>query len=67
MIEGLARHDTETAVKKNFLDSHGQPEVAFAFCHLLGPVRCGSFWFHSALIRVVSPKGPVLVSRVVET
>jgi TnpA family transposase len=23
-------------VKKNFVDSHGQSEVAFAFCHLLG-------------------------------
>jgi TnpA family transposase len=24
------------AVKKNFVDSHGQTEVAFAFCSLLG-------------------------------
>ena len=39
MIEGLVRHDTEMRVEKNFVDSHGQSEVAFAFCHLLGAVR----------------------------
>ena len=39
MIEGLVRHDTEMRVDKNFVDSHGQSEVAFAFCHLLGNVR----------------------------
>src|SRR5258707_13725179 len=36
MIEGLVRHDTEMRVDKNFVDSHGQSEVAFAFFHLLG-------------------------------
>jgi hypothetical protein len=36
MIEGVLHHDTEMMVKKNFVDSHGQSEVAFAFCHLLG-------------------------------
>lgn len=36
MIEGVLRHDTEMTVQKNFVDSHGQSEVAFAFCHLLG-------------------------------
>ncbi len=36
MIEGLLRHDTEMKVDKNYVDSHGQSEVAFAFCHLLG-------------------------------
>ena len=39
MIEGLVRHDTEMRVEKNFVDSHGQSEVAFAFCHLLSMVR----------------------------
>ncbi len=39
MIEGLIHHDTEMRVEKNFVDSHGQSEVAFAFCHLLGGVR----------------------------
>jgi TnpA family transposase len=39
MIEGLIRHDTEMRVEKNFVDSHGQSEVAFAFCHLLGGVQ----------------------------
>jgi TnpA family transposase len=39
MIEGLVRHDTEMRVEQNFVDSHGQSEVAFAFCHLLGGVR----------------------------
>jgi hypothetical protein len=36
MIEGLLRHDTAMEVEKNYVDSHGQSEVAFAFCHLLG-------------------------------
>ena len=36
MIEGLLRHDTEMEVQKNYVDSHGQSEVAFAFCRLLG-------------------------------
>ena len=36
MIEGLLRHCTEMAVDKNYVDSHGQSEVAFAFCYLLG-------------------------------
>lgn len=36
MIEGLLRHQTEMEVEKNYVDSHGQSEVAFAFCHLLG-------------------------------
>jgi TnpA family transposase len=39
MIEGLIRHDTEMRVEKNFVDSHGQSEVAFVFCSLLGTVR----------------------------
>jgi TnpA family transposase len=36
MIEGLLCHSTEMKIEKNFVDSHGQSEVAFAFCHLLG-------------------------------
>ncbi len=36
MIEGLLRHCTEMKVESNYVDSHGQNEVAFAFCHLLG-------------------------------
>ncbi len=36
MIEGLLRHCTDMEVDKNYVDSHGQSEVAFAFCHLLG-------------------------------
>lgn len=36
MIEGVLRHCTSMKVEKNFVDSHGQSEVAFAFCHLLG-------------------------------
>jgi TnpA family transposase len=35
MIEGLLRHDTDMEVAKNYVASHGQSEVAFAFCHLL--------------------------------
>ena len=36
MIEGVLRHCTEMAVDRNYVDTHGQSEVAFAFCHLLG-------------------------------
>ena len=36
MIEGVLRHDTEMEVDKNYVDTHGQSEVGFAFCHLLG-------------------------------
>jgi TnpA family transposase len=36
MIEGVLRHDTEMEVEKQYVDTHGQSEVGFAFCHLLG-------------------------------
>ena len=36
MIEGVLRHCTDMTVEKNYVDSHGQSEVAFAFAHLLG-------------------------------
>jgi TnpA family transposase/DNA-binding cell septation regulator SpoVG len=36
MIEGLLRHCTDMKIEKNYVDSHGQNDVAFAFCNLLG-------------------------------
>jgi len=36
MIEGVLHHCTDAEVQNQFVDSHGQSEVAFAFCHLLG-------------------------------
>ncbi|MGE5713733.1 MAG: Tn3 family transposase [Betaproteobacteria bacterium] len=36
MMEGVLRHCTEMAVDRQYVDSHGQSEVAFAFCRLLG-------------------------------
>jgi TnpA family transposase len=36
MIQGVMRHCTEMKVERQFVDSHGQTEVAFAFCRLLG-------------------------------
>jgi TnpA family transposase len=36
MLHGLLRHETDLQIKKNYVDTHGQSEVAFAFCHLLG-------------------------------
>lgn len=36
MIEGVLRHCTTMQVDRNYVDTHGQSEVAFAFCHLLG-------------------------------
>jgi TnpA family transposase len=36
MIEGVLRHETEMDVEKQYVDTHGQSEVGFAFCYLLG-------------------------------
>jgi len=36
MIEGVLRHCTDMTIDRQYVDSHGQSEVAFAFCHLLG-------------------------------
>lgn len=36
MIEGVLRHCIEMSVDRNYVDTHGQSEVAFAFSHLLG-------------------------------
>ena len=36
MIQGIIRHITEMKVDRNYVDTHGQSEVAFALCHLLG-------------------------------
>jgi TnpA family transposase len=36
MIEGVLRHCTEMSVDRNYVDSHGQSAVAFAFTKLLG-------------------------------
>lgn len=36
MIEGVLRHCSSMEVEKNYVDSHGQSEIAFAFTHLLG-------------------------------
>lgn len=35
MIEGVLRHCTDMEVERNYVDSHGQSEVAFAFCRML--------------------------------
>ena len=32
MIEGVIRHCTEMSIDRQYIDSHGQSEVAFAFC-----------------------------------
>ena len=37
MIDGLLKHCTDMKIEKNFVDSHGQSEVAFAFCLLSLP------------------------------
>ncbi len=36
MIEGVLRHCTDLEIRRQYVDSHGQSEVAFAFCRLLG-------------------------------
>jgi len=36
MIEGVLRHCTDMEVDRTYVDSHGQSEIAFSFCKLLG-------------------------------
>ena len=36
MMEGVLRHCTEMKVDRQYVDSHGQSEVAFAFSYILG-------------------------------
>ena len=36
MIEGILRHCTDMTIERNYVDSHGQSEVAFGFARLLG-------------------------------
>jgi TnpA family transposase len=36
MIEGVLHHRNDMEIDRQYVDSHGQSEVAFAFCHLLG-------------------------------
>jgi TnpA family transposase len=36
MVKGVLRHGTKMKVEKNYVDSHGQSEIGFAFCYLLG-------------------------------
>ncbi len=36
MIEGVLRHCTDMTIDRQYVDSHGQSEVGFAFSHLLG-------------------------------
>ena len=36
MIEGVLRHCTAMQVDRTYVDTHGQSEVGFAFCRLLG-------------------------------
>ncbi len=35
MIEGVLRHCTDMDIQRQYVDSHGQSEVAFAFCRML--------------------------------
>ena len=36
MIEGVLRHCTDMEIQRQYVDSHGQSAVGFAFCHLIG-------------------------------
>ena len=36
MIEGVLRHCTDFEIQRQYVDSHGQSVIGFAFCHLLG-------------------------------
>ncbi|RWK27976.1 Tn3 family transposase [Mesorhizobium sp.] len=36
MIKGVLRHCTDMEIQRQYVDSHGQSAIGFAFCHLLG-------------------------------
>lgn len=36
MMTGVLHHDTDLDIDRQFVDTHGQSVVGFAFCHLLG-------------------------------
>ena len=36
MIEGVLRHGTDADIDRNYVDTHGQSAVGFAFTHILG-------------------------------
>jgi TnpA family transposase len=36
MLQGLLSHDTNLKIERQYVDTHGQSEVAFGFCRLLG-------------------------------
>ena len=36
MIEGVLRHCTDAEIDRNYVDTHGQSAVGFAFTYLLG-------------------------------
>jgi len=36
MLQGMLRHLTTMQVDRTYVDTHGQSEIAFAFCYLLG-------------------------------
>lgn len=36
MIEGVLRHCTDMEIQRQYIDSHGQSAIGFAFCRLLG-------------------------------
>jgi TnpA family transposase len=36
MITGVLRHCSDIQVERNYVDTHGQSEIGFAFCSLLG-------------------------------
>jgi TnpA family transposase len=36
MIEGVLRHCTDVEIERQYVDTHGQSEVGFAFAHCLG-------------------------------
>ena len=40
MLKGLVLHDTEMRIETNFVDSHGQSEVAFPFCRFIKVDLC---------------------------
>ncbi|TGV18160.1 Tn3 family transposase, partial [Mesorhizobium sp. M4B.F.Ca.ET.143.01.1.1] len=36
MTKGVLRHCTDMEIQRQYVDSHGQSSIGFAFCHLLG-------------------------------
>ena len=74
MITGVIRHCTDMAVQRQYVDSHGQSEVAFGLCRLLGfdllprlkPIHTQKLYLPSAAHAARYPRLALVLTRVID-